>query len=172
VYYYIIGATAYTCLTVVPKSIRWTLDFPGYNVMFLQILLTTIIHDFFFALVHYIIHKVPKLRISHLKIHHECPFDIVNSRCVLASNGAEAVFRDLYTVVLPTFIIGYFGMPYYVYTWLIYYSLYSFWAMYIHSGVNAYHRIHHSETPNLNYGLYYITDYLLGTLVLEDKKKE
>jgi sterol desaturase/sphingolipid hydroxylase (fatty acid hydroxylase superfamily) len=172
IYLYILGATVYTSLTVVPESMKYTLVFPGYSAMGLQFLFMFILHDIFFTLIHYVVHKIPSLRIPHLKVHHECPFDIANSRCAVASNGTEAVVRDLYSLVIPTYIIGYFGMPIYIWTWFIYYSLYSFWVMYIHSGVNVYHRIHHSETPNINYGLYYISDYFMGTLVLDQEKKE
>jgi len=172
VYFYVLGATTYTALTIVPESIRWTLDFPGYNMMFLQILCVALLHDVFFTIIHYVVHKIPYLRLPHMKIHHDCPFDIVNSRCAVSAIGAEALLRDLYSAVLPTYIVSYFGMPFYAPSWILYYSVYSLWAMYVHSGVNAYHRIHHSKTPNLNYGLYYLSDYLLGTLVLEDKKEE
>jgi sterol desaturase/sphingolipid hydroxylase (fatty acid hydroxylase superfamily) len=172
IYLYLLGATTYTALTVVPQSIRWTMDFPGYKQMVFQIVCVAILNDVFFSLIHYVIHKIPYLRISHMKLHHDCPFDIANSRCAVSATGVEALVRDLYSAILPTYIVGYFGMPFYVYSWLLYYSIYSFWAMYVHSGVNVYHRIHHSKTPNLNYGLYYITDYFMGTLVLEEKKNE
>jgi hypothetical protein len=172
VYLYLLGAITYTASTVVPESIRWTFIFPGYKYIFLQIFLVSILHDIFFTLIHYVVHKIPYLRLTHMKIHHDCPFDIVNSRCAISATGEEALIRDLYSAVLPTYIVGYFGMPFYAPSWILYYSVYSLWAMYVHSGVNIYHRIHHSKTPNVNYGLYYITDYLIGTLVLEEKKTE
>ena len=157
IYLYVLGATVYTSLTVVPQSMRWSLVFPGYGAMGIQFVSMFILHDIFFTVVHYVVHKVPFFRMTHLKIHHDCPFNIANSRCAVSAHGLEAVVRDLYTLVLPTYIIGYFGMPIYIYSWFIYYSLYSLWAMYIHSGVNEYHRIHHSETPNLNYGFWYLS---------------
>ena len=40
-------------------------------------------------------------------------------------------------------------------------------AMYVHTGVNTYHALHHGKKPNRNYGLYYITDFVFGTLDLK-----
>jgi len=172
IYLYLLGAVTYTSLTTLPESIRWTMVYPGYKSICLQVLLVTILHDIFFALIHYTIHKVKYFRIPHLKWHHECPFNIGNSRCALSSLGEEALLRDLYSGIIPTYILGYFGLPFYGHIWIYYYSFYSFWAMYSHSGANIYHNLHHSKNPNLNYGLYYITDYFMGTLVLKGNENE
>ena len=169
-YLYVIGAMAYTSLTIVPESMRWTISYPGYWIILLQIFNLFILHDVFFTFIHYFVHKIKYFRIPHLKWHHDCPFDIGSSRCATATEGIEGLFRDLYSAFIPTYIISYCGIPFSCYTWIIYYSLYSFWAMYIHTGVNIYHKIHHSANYNLNYGIYYITDYLIGTLVLTEKK--
>lgn len=171
-YIFVLGALVYTSLTVVPESIRWTMVYPGYTSIILQVLLLAILHDFLFTIIHYVVHKIKYLRIPHLKWHHECPFDIGTSRCAVSSPGIEALVRDIYSAIIPTYILGYFGLPFYGNIWIFYYTLYSFWAMYIHTGVNVYHNLHHSKNPNLNYGLYYITDYFMGTLVLKEKEKE
>lgn len=166
VYLYILGATVYMSLTSVPDSMKWTLTSFGYTDVIAQMTAMVLLHDFFFAFFHYIIHKVPFLRAKHITYHHDCPFDIGSSRCTIASEGAEALVRDLYSSVIPTYIMSYCGMPFNAYLWVPYYTLYSFWALYVHTGVNKYHNLHHTNNSNRNYGLYYITDYLMGTLDL------
>ena len=171
-YIYILGASTYTALTVVPESIRWTLVYPGYKSIMLQVLLIAILHDFFFTTIHYAIHKIPYFRVIHIQIHHKCPFEIGSSRCAISSIGLEALVRDLFSLIIPTYIIGYFGLPFYGHIWIFYYSLYILWAMYSHTGLDVYHTLHHSKNPELNYGLYFITDYFMGTLVLTKKDDE
>lgn len=170
-YLYILGSSAYISLTTVPEYMRWKLIKPSTNQLLLQFSLLIILHDIFFTLIHYIIHRVKYLRLNHLKWHHECPFNIGNSRCAIATEGVEGLIRDLYSAIIPTYIIGMCGIPFYGYIWILYYSLYSFWAMYIHTGVNIYHNLHHTSNSSRNYGLYYICDYFLGTLDLKCKKK-
>lgn len=169
-YLYVIGAMSYTSLTVIPNPIKWTLVYPGYKTMMLQLFYLFILHDMFFTFIHYWVHKIKYYRLNHLKWHHECPFHIGSSRCAIATEGVEGLLRDLYSATIPTYIISYFSSPFYGYTWLVYYSVYSFWAMYIHTGVNLYHKLHHTKNSNRNYGLYYISDYIMGTLELKEKK--
>jgi len=166
-YLYILGTTVYTSCTILPKTLQWTFVFPGYANMLLQLFYVSLLHDGVFTFIHYWVHKVSWLRISHLKWHHECPFHIGNSRCALAASGLEALIRDLYSAFIPTYIIGFCGIPFYAHNWIIYYSLYSFWAMYVHTGKNKYHLIHHTTNSFSNYGLYYLTDYMIGTLRLK-----
>ena len=168
VYLYILGATTYMALTVLPESIKWTYAPIGYTEIIAQLGIVAVLHDVLFTLFHYIIHKVPSLRVKHLKYHHDCPLELGSSRCTVASDGIEALVRDLYSSFIPTLIIGCFGMPFNSYLWVPYYSFYSLWAMYVHTGVNKYHRLHHTTNSSRNYGLYYITDYLVGTLDLTD----
>jgi sterol desaturase/sphingolipid hydroxylase (fatty acid hydroxylase superfamily) len=165
VYLHVLGATIYTALTVVPDSIKWSFTPFGYMDI-LQLCIVAVLHDVFFTLIHYIVHKIPFLRTLHLTYHHDCPFDIGSSRCTLAADGSEAIVRDLYSLVIPTYIVGYCGMPFNAYLWVPYYTLYSLWALYIHTGVNKYHRLHHTQNSSRNYGIYYITDYFMGTLDL------
>jgi len=165
-YLYVIGAMAYTSYTVVPKSLQWTLEYPGYTISSLQLIYLFFLHDIFFYIIHFGVHKIRCLRIPHLKWHHECPFEIGNSRCAIATEGSEGLLRDLYSATIPTYIISYFHGPFYGYNWILYYSFYSFWAMYIHTGKNKYHLIHHSNNSFSNYGLYYLSDFLMGTLKL------
>ena len=146
---------------------KWVFTAPGVVETIFQLLLVALLHDIFFTFIHYVVHKVPSLRISHLRWHHECPFDVGSSRCALASEGIELAVRDLYSVIVPTYIMGYCGMPFNGHLWVPYYSLYSLWTMYVHTGVNKYHRLHYESNPNRNYGLYYITDYFMGTLNLD-----
>lgn len=169
-YLYSLGAIAYSSFTIVPKKMQWTLIFPGYSKIFLQLFYLFILHDVFFTFIHYLVHKIKKFRTLHLKWHHECPFDIGTSRCSVATEGFEGLLRDIYSAVIPTYIIGLFTGGFYGYSWIFYYSVYSFWAMYIHTGVNLYHQLHHTENSSRNYGLYYMSDYILGTLDLESKK--
>jgi hypothetical protein len=169
-YLYVIGSMAYSSMTVIPEKMQWTLVYPGFTISILQLLQLCVLHDIFFTFIHYTVHKIESLRISHLKWHHECPFHIGSSRCAIATEGIEGLFRDLYSATIPTYIISFFGQPFYGYNWLLYYSVYSFWAMYIHTGVNVYHKLHHMENSRRNFGLYYISDYVLGTLVLNDKE--
>ena len=100
---------------------------------------------FFFALVHYILHKVRFLRSSHFKFHHDCSFKVGSSRCAIASEGGEALFRYLLSATVPTYIIGLLSFNFYGYLLVLYYSAYSFWAMYVHTGVNTYHALHHGK---------------------------
>ena len=120
-----------------------------------------------FTIIHYIVHKNTKFKISHFKYHHDCDFNVGLSRCAIAAEGYEALFRDLLSAYISTYIIGLFGYNFYGYIWIIYYSLYSLWAMYVHTGKNKYHLIHHTTNPQSNYGLYYISDFLIGTLYLK-----
>ena len=115
--------------------------------------------SFFFALVLYILHKVSFLRLPHFKFHHDCSFEVGSSRCAIASEGGEALFRDLLSATVPTYIIGLLSFNFYGYLWVLYCSFYSFWAMYVHTGVHRYHALHHGIKPHRNYGLYYITDF-------------
>ena len=117
-YVYILGALVYTSLTVVPKSMRWTMIYPGYKSIILQVLLLCILHDFFFTPIHYIVHKTQFLRIPHLKWHHDCPFDIGSSRCATSAIGIEALVRDVYSAIIPTYMLGYFGRPFYSHIWI------------------------------------------------------
>lgn len=166
-YLYILGGIAYISVKLLPEQIRWSLDYPGYQICLLQLLLLSLMHDFFFALVHYILHKVSFLRLPHFKFHHDCSFEVGSSRCAIASEGGEALFRDLLSATVPTYIIGLLSFNFYGYLWVLYYSAYSFWAMYVHTGVNTYHALHHGKKQNRNYGLYYITDFVFGTLDLK-----
>lgn len=168
-YIYTLGSMAYMSLKTVPVSIRWTLEYPDTNAIFLQLCMLFVLHDFFFYGIHYYVHKIQYLRMQHLKWHHDCPFDIGSSRCAIATEGFEGLLRDIYSAVIPTYIISYCGLPFYGYNWLFYYSVYSFWAMYIHTGVNVYHKLHHSVNSSRNYGLYYLSDAILGTLDLREK---
>jgi sterol desaturase/sphingolipid hydroxylase (fatty acid hydroxylase superfamily) len=170
-YIYILGAASYISLTSVPQSMQWTFVFPGYAEVAIQLSGLFILHDILFTLIHYIVHKVGSLRKDHLKWHHECPLEVGSSRCAVAATGVEALARDLYSAIIPTYIIGLCGLPFYAHLWVPYYSIYSLWAMYIHTGLNTYHRLHHTKNSNRNYGLYYITDYALGTLELNEKKR-
>jgi sterol desaturase/sphingolipid hydroxylase (fatty acid hydroxylase superfamily) len=171
-YIYILGGSTYTALTLAPESMQWTLVYPGYKSIILQVLLLALLHDFFFTTIHYAVHKIPYFRAPHFQIHHNCPFEIGSSRCAISSTGNEALVRDLYSGIIPTYIISYFFMPFYGYIWIYYYSIYTLWAMYSHTGLSFYHTLHHSKNPELNYGLYFITDYFMGTLVLNVKDKE
>lgn len=166
-YLYILGGIAYISVKFLPEQIRWSLDYPGYQVCLLQLLMIFIMHDILFTLVHYVVHKVSFLRVSHFKFHHDCPFEVANSRCTVASEGGEALVRDLLTAVVPTYILGALSINFYGYLWVLYYSIYSFWALYVHTGVNRYHALHHGIKPHRNYGLYYITDFFIGTLDLK-----
>jgi sterol desaturase/sphingolipid hydroxylase (fatty acid hydroxylase superfamily) len=169
-YMYTLGGMAYMSLKTFPECIRWTLEFPGMTPVLLQLFLLFIMHDFFFYGIHYYVHKLPKYRVLHLKWHHECPFDVGSSRCALATEGYEGLLRDLYSATIPTYIISFCGYPFYGYIWIFYYSIYSFWAMYVHTGVNVYHNLHHSINSSRNYGLYYISDYVFGTLDCREKQ--
>lgn len=169
-YIYILGAASYNSLTAVPQSMQWTFVFPGYKELALQVAGVVILHDILFTFIHYVVHKVGHLRKDHLKWHHECPLEVGSSRCALAATGVEALARDLYSAIIPTYILGACGLPFYAPLWVPYYSAYSLWAMYIHTGLNTYHRLHHTKNSNRNYGLYYLTDYVLGTLELRDKE--
>ncbi len=169
-YIYGLGAMAYSSLKILPTGIRWTLEYTNIHSMIIQLFLLFILHDFFFYFIHYYVHKFKYFRIQHLKWHHECPFDIGSSRCAIATEGFEGLLRDIYSATLPTYIISYCGLPFYGYNWILYYSLYSLWAMYIHTGVNVYHRLHHNANSRNNYGLYYISDYVFGTLDLKETK--
>jgi len=167
-YLYVLGSMVYISLSILPESIKWTLKYPGLENCIYQFLYLFLLHDILFTIIHYTVHKITYLRTSHIKLHHECPFEIGSSRCAIATEGVEGLIRDLYSATIPTYIIGILGIGnFYAYTWILYYSLYSFWAMYIHTGVNNYHKIHHLNNSSSNYGLYYITDYLIGTLKLK-----
>jgi len=159
---YLIGSGCYTSLTVIPEPFRWTLTYPGFTTCVIQFVLLFLLHDVSFTFLHYVFHKTPSLRISHLKLHHDCPFHIGNSRCAIATEG---LLSELYSIIFVTYFLHFYG-----YLWILYYSIYSFWNMYMHTGLNKYHKLHHSEKTTRNYGLYYITDYLIGTLDLNDKK--
>jgi len=162
-----IGYNVYNSLTIFPKPIQWTLDFPSWPIIAKELAVVFLLHDFFFTMSHIIIHKIPHLRTPHMKLHHDCPFHIGSSRCATAGDSSEVFVRDLYTLFLACHLSYYFtGTPFYAYLWIPYYSVYSFWAMYVHTGVNIYHGLHHGNRPNRNYGLYYVTDYLIGTLDL------
>lgn len=164
-----IGYNVYNSLTIFPTPIKWTLEYPGLWPIAKQLTVIILLHDFFFATTHIILHKIPRLRIPHIALHHNCPFHIGSSRCAIAGDSPEVFIRDLYSLFVSCYLSYYFtGSPFYAYLWIPYYSAYSFWAMYIHTGVNAYHRLHHGTRPNRNYGLYYITDYLIGTLDLKE----
>jgi len=169
VYLYIMGATVYTALSVVPDSLKWTFAPFQYSDSLIQLATLAVLHDILFTSIHFIIHKVPFLRAKHISYHHDCPFEVGSSRCTVASEGLEALIRDLYSSVLPAYIMSYCGMPFNAYLWLPYYTLYSFWAMYVHTGANKYHALHHTKNSNRNYGLYYLTDYVMGTLQLKDE---
>jgi sterol desaturase/sphingolipid hydroxylase (fatty acid hydroxylase superfamily) len=172
VYLYALGAAIYPFLTIVPDSIKWSFASLDVTTTLLQVGTVALLHDITFTAIHYTVHKIPSLRADHLFYHHDCPFEIGSSRCTLASGGIEAIIRDLYSLLIPTFIMGCCGMPFNAYIWIPYYSLYSLWAMYIHTGVNTYHNLHHTENSSRNYGIYYITDYVLGTLDLKDKDND
>jgi len=166
-YLYILGSIVYLSLLIIPKSIQWTLVHPRYNIIIIQLFLLFIVHDLIFYLIHYNIHKINYLKILHIKLHHDCPFDIISSRCALATDGFEGLIRDLYSISIATYIISFFIHNFYAYNWLLYYTFYSFWSMYLHTGVNIYHKIHHISDFNSNYGLYYISDYIMGTINLK-----
>jgi sterol desaturase/sphingolipid hydroxylase (fatty acid hydroxylase superfamily) len=165
-YLYAIGASVYGALTFIPSCIRWELKSITLYDACIQLCLLALLHDVFFTLTHYIIHKVPILRQSHIELHHKCPIDIASSRCTYSSSGLEALFRDLYTAFIPTFLMGYLGLTFNAYVWAPYYTMYTYWSLYIHTGHNIYHTLHHSKRSTRNYGIYYITDYLIGTLEL------
>jgi len=163
-YFYALGSMAYFSCVVVPDTLRWSFDFPGYASVAIQFFYVILFHDLFFTTMHYGVHKIPPLRTVHIKMHNECPFRIAGGRCAIATESFEGIFLDLYSATFATYIIGYLFQPFYGYLWIPYYSAYSFWSMYIHTGKNKYHLIHHTTTPYSNYGLYYFTDYLIGTL--------
>jgi len=163
-YLYAIGSSVYTCLLCLPSKFLWTFHIESVNVLSIQLILLFLLHDIFFYIVHYIIHKVPLLRKIHYSIHHKCPLHIGSSRCTYSSSGLEALSRDLYTLIIPTMIISYYYYPFNAYIWIPYYTFYTFWSFYIHTGINEYHNLHHSKISNRNYGLYYISDYIFGTL--------
>lgn len=166
-YLYAIGSTVYGSLTIVPQSIKWELECISLYNFCIQFILLGLLHDIFFTFFHYIIHKIPILKKSHYELHHKCPIDIGSSRCTYSSSGLEALFRDLYTAFIPTYLMGYFGLKFNAYVWMPYYTLYTFWSLYIHTGQNVYHSLHHSSKSTRNYGIYYITDYVIGTLELK-----
>ena len=162
-----IGCNVYNALTIMPKPVQWTIMFPGWTIIVKQVAAVALLHDFFFTMSHIIIHKIPYLRTPHMKLHHDCPFNIGSSRCAVAGDSSEVAVRDLYSLFVSCYLCYYFtGSPFYAYLWMPYYSAYSFWAMYVHTGVNVYHGLHHGNRPNRNYGLYYVTDFLIGTLDL------
>ena len=163
-YLYALGSIAYFSCVIVPDSIRWSFVYPGHTILLLQMLYLFLLHDFFFTTMHYTVHKIPHMRIVHMKMHHECPFRIALGRCAIATEGVEGLFLDLYSATFSTYVIGCFLRPFYGYIWVPYYSGFSFWSMYTHSGKNKYHLIHHTTAPYSNYGLYYFTDYFMGTL--------
>jgi sterol desaturase/sphingolipid hydroxylase (fatty acid hydroxylase superfamily) len=166
-YIYVLGGFAYISVQFLPEPIRWSFDYPGYKNCLLQLLLIAIMHDIFFTIVHIVVHKVSFWRESHIKLHHDCPFEVGNSRCAIAAEAEEALVRDLLTALVPTYIVGALCSNFYGYLWVLYYSVYTFWAMYVHTGVNRYHALHHGIKPHRNYGLYYITDFFIGTLDLK-----
>ena len=166
-YLYGIGSMTYMSIVVIPEPYRWNFMYPGiFNIM-KQLSMLIAIHDFIFYGVHYIVHKIPSLRHSHMKIHHECPFEIGSSRCALASNESEAFVRDLLSAIVSTYFINF-----YAHIWILYYTFYSFWAMYLHTGANKYHLLHHSKKSMRNYGLYYLSDYVFNTLDYSENYSE
>ncbi len=165
-YLYAIGSSVYGSLMCLPSSIKWNIEKISLYDACIQLCILGLLHDIFFTFVHYIIHKVPILKESHFELHHKCPIHIGSSRCTYSSSGLEALFRDMYTAFIPTFVMGYFGLPFNAYIWMPYYTIYTFWSLYIHTGHNVYHNLHHSKKSTRNYGIYYITDYLIGTLEL------
>ena len=144
-YLYILGGIAYISVRLLPEQIRWSLDYPGYRICLLQLLLLSYAW-FFFAIVQYLLHKVRLfLRLSHFKFHHDCSFEVGSSRCAIASEGGEALLRDLLSAIAPTYIIGTFGINFYGYLLVSYYSAYFFFAKYAHTGVSTYHALHHGK---------------------------
>ena len=165
-YLYGVGSTVYLSTVVISEPYKWSFEYPGALSILKQFALLIIIHDFVFYGIHYVVHKIPSLRHDHMKKHHDCPLNIASSRCALSSNESEAFVRDLLSAIVGTYFIGFYG-----YLWMPYYTFYSFWAMYLHTGVNQYHKMHHSNRPMRNYGIYYLSDYLLNTLDYSNDSK-
>jgi len=165
-YMHAIGSIVYASMVVIPEPYKWTFIYPGIFNIIKQLTLVCIIHDFVFYGIHYVVHKVPCLRNDHIKLHHECPLHIGGSRCALSSNESEAYVRDLFSAIFSTYFVNFYAP-----IWMVYYTLYSFWAMYLHTGANVYHKLHHSNRPMRNYGIYYISDYVLNTLNYDDCSK-
>ena len=167
-YLYAIGSMVYMSSVTIPEPYRWNYTYPGIYSIMQQLFMIMIIHDFVFYGIHYIVHKIPYLRHSHMKLHHECPFEIGGGRCILAANESEGFVRDLFSAIVSTYFVNFYG-----HAWMLYYTCYSLWAMYIHTGANKYHLLHHSNRPMRNYGLYYLSDYVFNTLdYTEDFKTE
>lgn len=122
-----------------------------------QILIIGIVTDIGFYTVHYIVHKVKLFRVGHNR-HHKCDLDTMHGLCTLDENPFEAYMRDYVPTVLASFLFASF----HVYTYNIFYLLYTLWAFWIHTGYNKYHLKHH-ELYNCNYGVFYITDIVMRT---------
>jgi hypothetical protein len=157
-----IPGLVYNSLTIMPRL--WSFDFPGWSAVLFQGTYSILFFDLIFYMVHYTIHKIPKFRIPHLKIHHGCDVKKYAGHCTIAGEPLESLIRDLLTVYIPTHCIP--GGIFYAWLWVPYYSMYSWWALYVHSGRNNYHTLHHTKHPDQNFGLFYLWDYLFRTLTL------
>ena len=145
------------------RFMGWKHEWSDWRINIIHLFIMMIGVDIGFYFVHYLFHTIPYLQKKHA-YHHDCDMKTVGSLCTLDDDYFEAFLRDYLPVVLSSFLC----YDFHIYTYNLFYIIYTWWAFYIHSTLNTYHSNHH-KYYNCNYGVFYITDYIMGSIQLLKK---